>query len=246
MAEAQLTVEQLAFETGMSVRNIRNHQSRGLLPPPEVRARTGYYGPQHVERLRLIQQMQAEGFKLSAIERILGGNGTSAERFIGLRRAVTAPDESESPEILTLAELEERFGPADTNAKALYKAQRLGVLVNLGDGTFEVPSPALLRAAEEVVSRGVPLSTAISAIERVSRDAENTARTFVKLFLDEVWKPFEKEGTPDDRWPELTETIERLRPLASEVLMALFRQRMADEVEQAFGKVLDEHGKRGS
>src|SRR3954464_11879725 len=79
-----LTVEQLAYETGMSVRNIRNHQSRGLLPAPEVRSRTGYYGPRHVERLRLIQQMQGEGFKLSAIERLLGGQESSAERFIGL------------------------------------------------------------------------------------------------------------------------------------------------------------------
>ena len=43
--EATLTVEELAHETGMSVRNIRNHQSRGLLPPPEVRSRVGYYGP---------------------------------------------------------------------------------------------------------------------------------------------------------------------------------------------------------
>ncbi|HEY8502182.1 MAG TPA: MerR family transcriptional regulator, partial [Solirubrobacterales bacterium] len=47
-SEPNLTVEQLAYETGMSVRNIRNHQSRGLLQPPEVRARVGYYGPEHV------------------------------------------------------------------------------------------------------------------------------------------------------------------------------------------------------
>jgi DNA-binding transcriptional MerR regulator len=242
---SELTVEQLAYETGMSVRNIRNHQSRGLLPPPEVRARTGYYGEQHVERLRLIQQMQAEGFKLSAIERLLGEQGSSAERLIGLRRAMTAPYDTESAEVLTLAELEERFGPADQNAKALYKAQKLGLLINLGDGTFEAPSPALLRAAEEVVARGVPLSAAISAIERVTRNAESTARTFVKLFLDELWKPFDQEGRPDERWPELTETIERLRPLASEALLAIFKQTMADEVEQAFGKVLDEHSRRG-
>ena len=39
-----LTVEQLAAESGMSVRNIRAHQARGLLPPPEVRQRVGYYG----------------------------------------------------------------------------------------------------------------------------------------------------------------------------------------------------------
>ena len=44
-AELELTIEQLAHETGMTVRNIRAHQSRGLLPPPEVRSRTGYYGP---------------------------------------------------------------------------------------------------------------------------------------------------------------------------------------------------------
>src|ERR1700760_5085201 len=85
---AQMTVEQLAYETGMSVRNIRNHQSRGLLPPPEVRARTGYYGPDHVARLRLIQEMQAEGFKLSAISRLIGEPGADDDRFVGLRQAV--------------------------------------------------------------------------------------------------------------------------------------------------------------
>ena len=89
--QATLTIEQLAYETGMSVRNIRNHQSRGLLPPPEVRARIGYYGPEHVARLRLIQEMQAEGFKLSAIARLIGEHGVDADRFVGLRQAVTAP-----------------------------------------------------------------------------------------------------------------------------------------------------------
>lgn len=246
MSETQLTVEQLAYETGMSVRNIRNHQSRGLLPPPTVRARTGYYGPEHVERLRLIQQMQAEGFKLSAIKRLIGDQGSAAERFIGLRRAVTAPFDTEAPEIITLAELEERFGPADANAKPLLKAQRLGLLVDLGDGTFEVPSPQLLRAAEEVVSRGVPLGAALQAIERVKRSTEATAKTFVKLFLDELWKPFEQDERPDERWPEITETIERLRPLASEAVLAIFKQTMAEEVEQAFGKIFEEHGRRGS
>ena len=41
----QLTIEQLSAQTGMSVRNIRAHQARGLLAPPEVRMRIGYYGP---------------------------------------------------------------------------------------------------------------------------------------------------------------------------------------------------------
>src|SRR5689334_9387941 len=68
---ATLTIEQLASESGMSVRNIRSHQSRGLLPPPEVRARVGYYGPEHVARLALIADLQADGFNLAAIERLV-------------------------------------------------------------------------------------------------------------------------------------------------------------------------------
>src|SRR5215217_4392259 len=149
--EANLTVEQLAYRTGMSVRNIRNHQSRGLLPPPEVRARIGYYGPQHVARLRLIQEMQADGLKLTAIKRLIGEHGASAERFVGLRRAITAPFDVESPEVLDADDLAERFGRQDE--RILARAEKLGVLVPLGDGRFEAPSPALLRAAEEVHRR---------------------------------------------------------------------------------------------
>mgnify|MGYP002684132866 CR=1 FL=1 len=51
--DADMTIDELARASGMTVRNIRAHQSRGLLPAPEVRARTGYYGPEHVARLQL-------------------------------------------------------------------------------------------------------------------------------------------------------------------------------------------------
>ncbi len=177
-SEPQLTVEQLAARTEMSVRNIRNHQSRGLLPPPEVRSRVGYYGEEHVQRLRLIQEMQAQGFKLTAIKRLIGEHGPSTEQFLGLKRAVTAPLESESPEVLSAAELADRFGPA--SERVLAKAQRLGLLVSLGDGLFEAPSPTLLRAAEEVQARGVPLAAALAVVEKVKRNSETTSRAFVE------------------------------------------------------------------
>ena len=244
--DADLTIEQLAHESGMSVRNIRNHQTRGLLPPPVVRARTGYYGRRHVERLRLIQEMQAEGFNLGAIERLLGEDGAWAEQLTGLRRAISAPEESETSEIVTLAELEERFGPAGPDSKTLAKAQKLGLLINLGNGTFELPSPGLLKAAEEVVSRGVPLAEALSVIEKVQRNAETVARAFVRLFMEQIWKPFDEAGQPDERWPEITESIERLRPLSADALSAVFRQTMAAEVERAFGKTLEHQAKRRS
>ncbi len=222
-----LTIEQLALQTGMSVRNIRNHQSRGLLPPPDVRGRVGYYGADHVERLRLIAQLQAEGFKLDVIKRLVGDGG--ADRFVGLRRLITAPFETEAPKIVD---------PHGFDSATLERAVKLGILVPLGDGRYEAPSPALLRAAAEVASRGIALDAALDALEKVQRACTAASRAFVDLFLEELWNPFAKEGRPEERWPEITEAIERLRPLASEALLATFKQTMAAEVEQAFGKAL--------
>jgi DNA-binding transcriptional MerR regulator len=236
-ADNDLTVEQLAYETGMSVRNIRNHQSRGLLPPPEVRSRIGYYGPGHVARLRLIQEMQAEGFKLSAISRLIGEHGADADRFVGLRRAVSAPIADESPEVLTRAELTERFETAD--GRLLDKAQKLGLLIPLGEERYEAPSPALLQAAEDVLKMGIDLAAALGAIEKLNRNSHSAARTFVNLFLDELWRPFDEAGRPDEDWPEIIASIERLRPLAVDALVATFRLILTEEVEKAFGEVLE-------
>ena len=240
--EATLTVEQLAYETGMSVRNIRNHQSRGLLPPPEVRARIGYYGPQHVARLRLIQEMQGEGFKLSAISRLIGEHGADADRFVGLRQAVTAPFATEAPEVLSREELAERFRVDDD--RLLAKAQKLGLLIDLGDERYEAPSPALLQAAEDVLKMGIALPAALAAIEKLSRNSQSSARTFVNLFVEELWKPFDEAGRPDEGWAEIIESIERLRPLAVEALNATFRLTLTTEVEKAFGEVLERRKKK--
>ena len=240
--EANLTVEQLAYETGMSVRNIRNHQSRGLLPPPEVRARVGYYGPAHVARLRLIQEMQSEGFKLSAISRLIGEHGADADRFVGLRQAVTAPFATEAPEVYSREELVEKFGTDDD--RLVEKAQKLGLLVDLGEERFEAPSPALLRAAEEVLAMGIELPAALAAIEKLERNSQASARTFVNLFVEELWKPFDDAGRPEEGWEELIAAIGRLRPLAFDALNATFRLTLTTEIEKAFGEVLERRQKK--
>ena len=72
-ADVQLTIGELARAAGMTVRNVRNHRARGLIGPPALVGRTGYYGAAHLERLKLIRAMQAEGFNLEAIRCLLGG-----------------------------------------------------------------------------------------------------------------------------------------------------------------------------
>jgi DNA-binding transcriptional MerR regulator len=236
----RLTIDQLAQATGMTVRNIRNHQSRGLLPPPEVVARTGYYGPEHVERLNLIREMQAEGFNLNAIKRLLAGG---EEQLLRFRRAVTAPLESEAPEIVGVDELAERFGPLDP--RTLAKAEQLEILVPLDEGRYEVPSPSLLRAAEEAVEQGIDMVDALDAVERVKRHCESIARAFVRLFLEELWKPVRNSTEGERRWPEIAEAIEALKPVSTQVVMALFNQTMTVEIEAAFARELEKMTKRG-
>ena len=226
----------------MSVRNIRNHQSRGLLPAPEVRARVGYYGEEHAERLRLILDLQADGFNLKAIERLLAASGGSASRLVNLRNAFAAPFESETPEIVTMDELSERFGALD--AKDAERVRRLGLVAPVGDDRFEVSSPALMQAAEEVVSLGIPLHAAIELIDRVSRDCESISRAFVRLYLKELWEPFADSGHPDERWDEVIDAITALRSIATEALLAMFKLRMTAEVEKQSARLIERHAKR--
>jgi DNA-binding transcriptional MerR regulator len=236
-AEGSLTIEQLAEATGMTVRNIRAHQAKGLLPPPEVRQRIGYYGPEHVARLRLVRELRAEGFNLRGIKRLLERTQGPAEGLLDLKRAVSEPFETEQPQVFTRDELAQRLGP-EVGPRSLAKAQRLGILVPLGGGRFEAPSPSLLDAAEEVMSRGVSLRAALAVVEDVQLSCQAVARRFTNLFLEEVWKPFEQAGQPEDRLNEVVDAIERLRPVASQVVTAVFQQTMTREVERGFGKEL--------
>ncbi len=242
--KADLTIDELAQRVGMTVRNIRAHQSRGLLPPPEVRGRTGYYGPEHVARIELIKELQADGFNLEAIRRLIeGANGSSTEvlRFTQALRAPFADDDT--PEIVTGAELAERWKVDDP--ALIRKAVKLGILRPLGDGRFEEGSPRLARAATELADLGVPAETALDVAAKLRRHADGVSRTFVKLFLEEVWVPFEAAGRPDDQWPEVQESLERLRPLATEALLAVFGMAMNEAVDKAFGRELEKAERGG-
>jgi DNA-binding transcriptional MerR regulator len=220
-----LTIDELARETGLTVRNVRSHHARGLLPPPKVKGRTGYYGPEHVQRLRLIQELQQEGLKLEGIKRLLGDEG---ERLLDLKRAGA---ETETSEVTTLKALRAKFGD---DPKLIKKAEKLGVVIPLGEGHYEIPSPALLAAAEEAVSRGVSLDHALDLIAGVERHARAVSKEFVKLFMDDVVKPFADAGMPPEKWTELAESVEHVRPLAAQALLAVFRRTLDEEVERTF------------
>jgi DNA-binding transcriptional MerR regulator len=250
-AEASMTIDELARRTGMTVRNIRAHQSRGLVPPPQVRGRTGYYGDDHLMRIELIKELQADGFNLEAIRRLLEGAGGSSAEVLNFSRALRAPFEDEQPEILDTEEMAERWG-GRADPELIERAEKLGMMRTLPDGRIEILSPRLQRAGMELAELGVPAEVGLEVAAQVRTHARRVAGVFIELFMENIWKPFNRAGRPEEDWPKVREALERLRPLASEALLVIFQQVMSEAVEQAAGRELQRglrepaEGSRGS
>lgn len=230
------TIEQLALESGLSVRNIRSHQARGLLPPPEVRRRVGYYGGEHVQRLRVIGELQAQGLHLKAVKQVLEDTEATVERLLSLRRSIAEPISLEQSEVLTDEELAAQLSePAHGQSRLRDKLQDLGFIVPIGGGHYEIPSPSLLAVVAEALRRGISASHVIELLDSLHRHAETVARRLVKNFVDDVWKPYLDKQAPDEEWPGVAESIARLRPMGVQALTAVFAQSISGHIEATLG-----------
>ncbi len=231
-----LTIDELARKIGMTVRNVRAHQSRGLLPPPVLRGRTGFYGADHIARLELIQELQTEGFNLDLIKRLLDGAGGSSDQLLRFKHALARPYTDEEPANVGIADLIAQWGTADPSL--LMKALSIGLVRQLPNGRFEVPSPRLAKAGLELQRLGVSLERSLEFTGNVREQADRLAQTYVDLFLETVWTPFERAGRPADGWPDVQDALERLHPLASESLLAVFGMAMKAAVDRESARAL--------
>ncbi len=238
----ELTIDELAQRVGMTVRNVRAHQSRGLLTPPRLKGRTGYYDEEHVARLELIKDLQAEGLNLEAIRAILQRTpGSSVSQILGFTRAIAEPFSDEPPEIRSAAELQGDWGEGMTR-ELVDKIVKLGFLRPAGDDHYEVLSPRLEAAAREIIAMGIPPGAAVDVAEQLRRHSESIAKTYVRLFIKHVLRPIQADGA-EDGWPELQDRLARIRPLASEALQAVFGVVMTREVEKAMERELEKMSK---
>jgi DNA-binding transcriptional MerR regulator len=235
---AEITIEDLAGRTGMTVRNIRAHQSRGLLEPPRVVGRTGYYDEKHVERIALIRELQEEGFNLEAIRRIVDNAGDSPGDLLSFTRTVRAPYEDEQPEILTLEEVARPWGDEALEPGLMDRVVTLGLMRPLGDGRYEVLSPKLLEAGIELAGLGIPVSASLDALETLKERSSAVAEVFIELFNEQVWDPFDRAGRPREDWPRVQEALGRMRPLVTGAFVAAFQFAMEEASERAISDAI--------
>jgi DNA-binding transcriptional MerR regulator len=238
--DAELTVDELAARAGVTVRNLRAYAARGLLPPPRMVGRTGYYGREHVARLLLVREMLAEGYSLAMIERTLASAPPSASSAtLALHRALLAPWLPPEPEDTTGEELAARAGVPE-NSDVVDQLVELGIVQRLGSGGLRVLDPALLTAGLQMVALGVPPDALIEAQTQVNAHVREIAQIYVRMFLDTGWRSLLDELAPSEQLDAVRTTMAGLPPTAAQALLAAFRTEMATAVEAVVGDAVSQ------
>lgn len=231
-----MTIDDLAATTGVSSRSIRYYQTRGLLPPPRVKGRQGFYGAKHVERLNLITELADEGLNLQAIGWLLGGaSSVDSDELRRLKRAVLDGWVSDEPIAISEKDLGRALLGGQWSADTAERAVALGLLAKDtaddtdGDG-WRILMPSVLAAGGELAEMGLDPERMLDVLETMREHATSIARAYVQVFDEAVLAPFDARGRPEGEWAKIREAVDRIRPLAGEALLAVFRQVMADVI----------------
>ncbi|MFF4405950.1 MerR family transcriptional regulator [Streptomyces sp. NPDC001262] len=218
-----LTIDELAARAGMTVRTVRFYGTRGLLPPPEIGPRrVGHYGPEHLSRLALIEELQRQGLTLAAIERYVQGLPADlSARDLAIHRAVVASWTPDAAEETTREELERRAGRALTE-EDVERLAAMDVLERAdGDGVFRVDR-GLLGLGVQLLDVPIPLETLLKARTVLVDQARATARELTRLFHDEVWDP--------ERVDAMKSLSAHMQPLVVQALVTAFQRSLKEEL----------------
>ncbi len=184
--ESTLTIDELAAASKVPSRTIRFYQSRSALMAPEIRGRVAYYGKPHLERLKLIAQLQDRGLRIDAIgdlmKRIDRGEVDLAE-WLGVEEQMQTPWAPDQARTVTEAEL---YDLAASRRPGLLADLTKSAIVERKGDVYLVHSPALLAIAMKLEGAGIDLATAASASAILRKHLGRAVDELVDLFLDQV------------------------------------------------------------
>ena len=216
--EAELTIDELAARTGMTVRTVRFYAAEGLLPAPTRRGRIAYYGPSHRMRLELVRTLQEHGYTLAAIERVLARVPLdAAPAEYAVQAAVLAPWLPEpAGGHYDRAALDRRVGRRLDDDEIGY-LERIGALERVEDG-YQA-SAAMLGHALELMKLPVPTAVLHESAAIIGEHATAVAEGLTEVFVRAIWGPYQR-GELDHE--QVVAMLSRLRPLAVQGLVSAF------------------------
>lgn len=235
---SEFTIEELARHAGMTVRNVRAYASRGLIAAPRIQGRTGYYNRGHLQRLRLVRELLNRGYTLAAAEQAVASSPASAAgHTLNLLDILAEPTDSEVPELMTIDDLA-ALANVHRDNELIQALAQLGLVERYDDESVRVLRPTVVRAGAAAVSLGLSVESVINLFPRISHHLREVTDAFVSLVSSQIVDPFMDAGMPEDRWQHVTEVIETLLPVASQVTLAVFREQLAESIEGEIGEQL--------
>jgi len=213
-----MPLDELTRRTGVSVRNIRFYTTRGLVPAPIRRGRSGYYSADHLSRLELVRELQAHGFTLAAIEKYVARIPPDATaETISLHRTLLAPWMAELPETLSRRELAKRAGRSLSDDE-LDTLNALGIVYPTKQGKFQVAA-AHLSVGVSLLDLGMPHDAALAAQDILAAHGRAIADELTELFRTKVWPAYVEGGASA---AQLREVVEKFKPVSVAALVAAY------------------------
>lgn len=237
---ATYRLDDLAREAGVASTTVRLYRTKGLLPPPRLEGRTGWYDDAHLARLRLIARLQEQGHSLAGIGRLLETwhDGRSLDDLVGVeeqldallhRRAVT----------LGIEELAARFPPGALTPELVQRAAALGLVELTDDGRVRVPDARFLDTGAAMIELGVPGEVVLDEWEVLSRTTDEIAARFVGVFETHLLPDDWRSGLDDARVRELATTLVQLKQVATQVVLAALDASIATVGAQHVGELIE-------
>lgn len=223
---SDLTIDELAREAGTRTSTVRMYQTRGLLPPPEIRGRVGYYSAAHLARLQVIDRLQARGYSLAAIKELLENwsRGATLSAIIDAGPELTTLGE---PAELSMADFAALFPSGEVDPAVVQRAAALGLVAfDRERGTVRAPSRAFVEIGRELAAHNIPPDRALREFEALATDAHRIAERFMALFDEYV------AGDTPERTKALDATVQRFRTMAAAAVQEL----MLQAIDQAVAK----------
>ena len=227
-----LRVEELAARADVSVDTIRFYQKRRLLPPPERRGRIGWYGPEHVERLARIKDLQRRGFSLAVIRRIVSGELDRADEPLAAAVAA-AGDDAAGEEFLTLDELAARSGVPQALIESIVRQGLLVPRRHEGDARFTSADVDIVAAGLRLLETGLPMPELLTLARRHHEATRETAESAVAMFDAYVREPLRAADLSDDERAErLVEAFRVLLPSVTALVAHHFRRVLLEVAQE--------------
>lgn len=217
----QFRLDELAREAGLASTTVRLYQSKGLLAPPRLEGRTGWYQQTHLRRLRLVARLQEQGHSLAGIRRLLDRweEGRSLDAVLGVEAELEALLGESHAITLSPEGLARRFPPDALTPDLFRRTVDLGLIELTDEGTVRVRDRRFLETGAELAVLGVPLDTILDEWERLVGQTDEIAARFLDLFERHIAPSDWERDLDDERTEELARVLAQLHDLARRVLV---------------------------